>query len=331
MDLGGGARILVTGGAGFLGSALADALLALGCRVVVLDDLSNGLADNLPIGGDDRVILRVAKVGDPAAAELVEKEVARADGVFHLASPIGVLRAHAERLAVTRSILAAGLAVVDACRRHRKPLLYTSSSEVYGPGQLARIGEDSPVLFDLRPRWGYAASKAAVEHLVAGMHADESVPAWIVRPFNMSGARQRPTTGQVIPLFVDAALRGEALVIHDDGEQQRAFLHVEDAVAGLLSIARCADLRGRPVNLGGEEPVRIIDLAVMVQKAMGRPVAMVNRPSAAVFGEGFAVTRDRIPDTGLLRQATGWRPHRPVQHIVDDCVQHLRAQQAVAA
>ena len=270
-------------------------------------------------------------MGDRAVAELVEEEVAKADGVFHLASPIGVLRAHSERLAVTRSILAAGLAIVDACRRHRKPLLYTSSSEVYGPGQLAPIDEDSPVLFDLRPRWGYAASKAAVEHLVAGLHTDEGIPAWIVRPFNMSGARQRPTGGQVIPLFADAALRGEALVIHDDGEQQRAFLHVDDAVAGLLSVVRCADLRGRAVNLGGDEPVRIVDLAMMVQKAMGAPIAIVNRPSAAVFGAGFAVTRDRIPDTGLLRRTTGWRPHRTVQNTVDDCVEHLRALRAVAA
>jgi len=332
MDLGEDARILVTGGAGFLGSALVIALLARGCRVVVLDDLSNGLADNLPIGEHDgRLSLRVAKVGDPQTLGLVDEEVGRADGVFHLASPIGVLRAHSERLAVTGSILASGLAIVGACGRHRKPLLYTSSSEVYGPGQADPIGEDSPVLFDLRPRWGYAASKAAVEHLVAGLASDEDVPAWIVRPFNMSGARQRPTTGQVIPLFAAAALRGEPLVIHDDGEQQRAFLHVEDAVAGLMGVVRCPALRGLPVNLGGEKPVQIRELARLVQKAVGGSVAMVNRPSAAVFGKDFAVTRDRIPDTRRLRTATGWRPLRSVEETVDDCVEHLRTLQVEAA
>ena len=332
MDLGGGDRILVTGGAGFLGSALVVALLGRGCRVVVLDDLSNGVADNLPMREHEgRLSLRVVKVGDPQALDLLDDEVARADAVFHLASPIGVLRAHSERLAVTRSILTSGVAVVDACASHRTPLLYTSSSEVYGPGQAEPIGEDSPVLFDLRPRWGYAASKAAVEHLVSGLFADEGVPAWIVRPFNMSGARQRATTGQVIPLFAAAALRGEPLVIHDDGEQQRAFLHVEDAVAGLISIATCPALRGLPVNLGGEGPVQIRELARMVQKAVGGSVAMVNRPSAAVFGKDFAITRDRIPDTRRLRTETGWRPLRSIEETVDDCVGHLRTLCAEAA
>lgn len=332
MSLGEGSRILVTGGAGFLGSTLVDALLARGCRIIVIDDLSNGVADNLCLrDSDGRLALRVAKVGDDAAADLVDAEVARADAVFHLASPIGVLRAHSERLDVTRTIIASGMAVVDACRRHRKPLLYTSSSEVYGPGQTAPIGEDSPVLFDLRPRWGYASSKATVEHLVAGLFHDEGVPAWIVRPFNMSGARQRPTTGQVLPLFADAALRGEPLVLHDDGQQQRAFLHVQDAVAGLIAIASCPALRGLPVNLGGDEPVRIADLALMVQRAVGFPIGMVNRPSSLVFGEGFAVTRDRIPDTRRLRGATGWRPRHTVQETVDDCVMHLRMLRAEAA
>jgi UDP-glucose 4-epimerase len=187
------------------------------------------------------------------------------------------------------------------------------------------------VLFDLRPRWGYAAAKASVEHLVAGLFSDEGVPAWIVRPFNMSGARQRPTTGQVIPLFAAAALRGEPLVIHYDGEQQRAFLHVEDAVAGLIGIATSPALRGLPVNLGGDRPVRISDLARMVQNVVGGTVAMVNRPSSAVFGKDFAITRDRIPDTRRLRTATGWRPVRSIEDTVDDCVGHLRTLRAEAA
>ncbi|QKD05206.1 NAD-dependent epimerase/dehydratase family protein [Mesorhizobium loti] len=322
-------HVLVTGGAGFVGSALVDLLLARNCSVTVIDDLSNGSLHNLP-ASDPRLTIRTFRVGDPAFSAAVHDEVGQADAVFHLASPIGVQLAHKERFAVTSGILESGCAIVEACRLHRRPLLYTSSSEVYGSGRDRPITESDPVMTDLRPRWGYAAAKAAVEHLVAGLFFDFGIPTWIVRPFNMAGPRQRPATGLVLPVFVNAALRGEPLVVHDDGEQRRAFLHVADAAEGLLLIIQCRSLRGRPVNLGGSEAVQIGNLAKMVVEAAKSGAPIVMKPSNAVYGERFAVTYDRVPDTSLLTTMTGWRPLRSTKQTITDSIEHMRTQRVMA-
>ena len=322
-------HVLVTGGAGFVGSALVDMLLARNCSATVIDDLSNGLLRNLP-ASHPRLTIRTFRVGDPAYSAAVHEEVRLADAVCHLASPIGVRLAHNERFAVTSGILESGCAIVEACRVHRRPLLYTSSSEVYGSGRDRPITESDPVTTDLRPRWGYAAAKAAVEHLVAGLFFDFGIPTWIVRPFNMAGPRQRAATGLVLPVFVNAALRGEPLVVHDDGEQRRAFLHVNDAAAGLLLVMGCRLLRGRPVNLGGSEAVQIRNLAKMVVEATGTSAPITMKPSSEVFGDRFAVTYDRVPDTSLLTTVTGWRPLRSTKQAVVDCIEHMRIERAIA-
>ncbi|WP_292452434.1 NAD-dependent epimerase/dehydratase family protein [Mesorhizobium sp.] len=322
-------HVLVTGGAGFLGSALVDLLLARHCSVTVIDDLSNGLLSNLP-ASDSQLTVRTFRVGDPAFNASVRDEVGQADAVFHLASPIGVQRAHKERFAVTSGILESGCSIVEACRLHRRPLLYTSSSEVYGSGRDRPITESDPVMTDIRPRWGYAAAKAAVEHLVAGLLFDFGIPAWIVRPFNMAGPRQRSATGLVLPVFVNAALRGEPLVVHDDGEQRRAFLHVADAAEGLLLVMQCRSLQGRPVNLGGSEAVQIGKLARMVVEATETNAPIVMKPSNAVYGDRFAATYDRVPDTGLLTTLTGWRAVRSTKQTIMDCIEHMRTERVMA-
>jgi len=322
-------HVLVTGGAGFVGSALVDLLLARNCTVTVIDDLSNGMLRNLP-ASDPRLTIHTFRIGDPAYNAAIHDEVGLADAVFHLASPIGVQRAHKERFAVTSGILESGCAIVEACRVHRCPLLYTSSSEVYGSGRDRPITESDPVTTDLRPRWGYAAAKAAVEHLVAGLFFDFGIPTWIVRPFNMAGPRQRSATGLVLPMFVDAALRGEPLVVHDDGEQRRAFLHVADAAEGLLLVMQCRSLRGRPVNLGGSEAIQIRNLAKIVVDATATSAPIVMKPSSAVFGDRFAVTYDRVPDTSLLTTMTGWRALRSTKQTVVDCIEHMRTERAIA-
>lgn len=324
-----GSRVVVTGGAGFLGSTLVALLLKQGCRVVVLDDMSAGFLRNLPLDHPDLTV-RVGRIGATAFAAVLEEEIAAADAVIHLASPIGVRRAHVERYAVTRSILDSTGAVVDACLRCRCPLLFASSSEVYGAGQGQPISESASIVTDIRARWGYAAAKAACEHLVAALFHEFGVPAWIVRPFNMAGARQRASTGQVIPSFIAAALQGEPIVIHDDGNQRRSFLHVADAAEALILVMQSKALLGRPVNLGSNEAIRISELARLVVETVGTAVPIVRRPSAAVFGEGFAATRDRIPDIDLIRSVTGWQPTRTVRRAIADCVAHLGSARNVA-
>jgi UDP-glucose 4-epimerase len=329
VNLAEGTRVVVTGGAGFFGSTLVALLLERGCKVVVLDDLSTGVLRNLP-HDHPSLAIRIVRVGDPAFARLIDEEVAAAQAVFHLASPIGVFRAHAERFAVTRSIIDSSSAIAEACLRSRRPLLYTSSSEVYGAGQDQPISESQPVVTDIRPRWGYAAAKAAGEHLVAAMFHDFDVPTWIVRPFNIAGARQRVATGQVVPAFVFAALKGEPIIVHDDGNQRRSFLHVADAAEGLISIMESEALRGRPVNLGNTDSIRIGDLARLVGEVLGIPISIVKRPSQTVFGAGFAVTRNRIPDTRLLREATGWAPKRTMREAIADSVAYLESERILA-
>jgi UDP-glucose 4-epimerase len=145
------ARVVVTGGAGFLGSSLVSVLLDRGCHITVVDDLSNGSLRNLPAAAGKLNFVEMV-IGDASAADAFDREVAASDFVFHLASPIGVLRAHTDRFAVVQSILAAGSMVIDSCRRHRRPVLFTSSSEVYGPGRDRAISESDPIITDIRPR-----------------------------------------------------------------------------------------------------------------------------------------------------------------------------------
>lgn len=309
-----GQRIVVTGGAGFIGSHLVDALLALGCRVTVLDDFSAGRHNNL--APHAMLEIREARVGRDAILEAVHG----ANLVYHLASPIGVRRAHTERLAMVREILDASLSITQACEAARVPLLAISSSEIYGPGQAEAIDEEQPCGFAIAPRWGYATGKFALEQLCAGLANEAGLATWIVRPFNIAGPRQRPETGLCIAAFVAALQRGDVPEVHGDGSQRRAFLHVLDAVAALLLIPQSAALIGRPVNLGHDTGVSIRHVAERALALAGsakqpRYVAM-----ASVFGLGFADASIRVPTIARLTEATGWRPSRDLDSIIRDAL-----------
>ncbi len=319
--------VVVTGGAGFIGSTLVDRLLGRGCRVIVLDDLSNGELRNLPMAHPALSVHRVT-VGAPGSAAVLDDAVAAATLVVHLASPIGVGRAHAERFAVVQSILQSGIAVIEACRSHRRPMLMTSSSEVYGPGQLQPLSEDEPLRLGISPRWGYAAAKLALEHMAAGLFQEHGIPTWLVRPFNVAGPRQRPETGLVVATFVDAAVRGLPLVIHGDGSQTRAFLHVEDVAEALIRIVQCPLLAGRPVNLGGEQALSINEVAALVMQVSGAAVPIIHQSNHEVFGDGFVAAVTRVPDLGLLVSSTGWRPTRTAAQAIGDCYDARQARLA---
>jgi UDP-glucose 4-epimerase len=287
--------------------------------VTVLDDLGSGCLANLPRAHPGLVFHRVT-VGDPSAREVVEASVAAADLVIHLASPIGVGLAHSRRFFVVRNILAAGIAIVDACRRFRRPLVMCSSSEVYGPGSSRPIDESQPLILDISARWGYASAKLALEHLAAGLHIEDQIPTWIIRPFNVAGPRQRPATGLVVAAFVDAVRRGQSLSVHGDGSQKRAFLHVADAAEAILRISSCPALAGQPVNIGGVEAYSIVELAQLVIDVTGIPVPIVFRPVDSVYGSNFSSAGTRIPDIGLLHASTGWLPTRSTADAVRDCL-----------
>lgn len=306
---------MVTGGAGFIGSHLVEALLERAATVQVIDDLSVGDRANLPLG-HPRLALTVADVA--ANSRVVDPAIAAAGLVFHLAGPIGVPLAHSERYAVTAAILAGGLAVVEACRRYRRPLVVASSSEVYGPGGVAPLREDDPIAFGLAPRWGYAAAKFALEHLAVGLTEADGPPVWVVRLFNVVGPRQRPETGLCVAAFLEAARTGRPLTVHGDGSQQRGLLHVLDAVDGLLAIAGSDALAGSPVNLGNPQAVTIRELAELVISVTGRQVPIRFVPPETLFGPDFAATANRVPDIRRLQLATGWRPRRALRQVLQD-------------
>jgi UDP-glucose 4-epimerase len=317
-------RVLVIGGAGLIGSHLTDGLLASETRVTVVDNLSSGRLANLDLA---HAALRFANIdvgergqGNPGSP--LDVMVQAADFIYHLASPIGVARAHRNAFDTTKRILEDGLNVVAACLRHRKPVLYTSSSEIYGAGGDHALGEDEMAGFGLQPRWGYGAAKMAMEHLVAGLWREHGVPAWTVRFFNVVGPRQNAESGLVVSAFCKAALDGDALIVHGDGGDRRTFLHVLDAVSALLAIPGSPQLRGRSVNVGGLENISIKELAEMVVRLSGSG-RIVFKPYADVYGAAFAPVRDRRPKLDLLVSATGWRPRHTLEEAIIGCFQTM--------
>jgi UDP-glucose 4-epimerase len=288
-----------------------------------MDDLSGGTLDGLPV---DHPSFRFVQcdVGSNRDGGSVREAVHAADFVFHLASPIGVAEAHERAFETTSHILNAGINLVDKCRRSETPLLFASSSEIYGPGGSDRLWEEDCTRLDIRPRWGYAAAKFAIEHLVAGLVRDCGVPGWIVRLFNIVGPGQRPETGLIVPAFCAAALCGEPLIVHGDGSARRSFLHVDDAVTGLLAIVGSSSLRGRPVNLGGTETHTVQEVADCVVSAAGRGETR-HVPHEQVYGAGFAEAHERCPDLSLLFRHTGWRPRHNLAEAVQGCLETLRA------
>jgi UDP-glucose 4-epimerase len=313
---------LITGGAGFIGSHLCERLLERGVRVTVVDDLRSGDLNNLPLAAPGFSFEQLT-VGDPGAADRLERHVAESNFVFHLASPVGVALANEQPGATVTSILLSGIQLVSLCRNLGRPLLYASSSEVYGPSPPCPTSEECPLALSASPRFSYATAKLAVEHLVADLYRRDGVPAWIVRFFNVAGPRQRPDAG-VLAAFAADLIAGRHLRIHGNGDQTRSFLHVIDAAEGLIRIAECPALQGRAVNLGNERCTSIRELADRMLAECGRRELISYCSYGEVFGEQFVPVTQRSPDTRLLRESTGWSPQLSLSDIVRDCVQHAR-------
>lgn len=314
--------MLITGGAGFIGSHLVDSMLERGHRVHVVDDLRSGSLALLPFNSPHFSFEQLS-IGAPAAAERLEKCISECDFVFHLASPVGVSLVHEEPGATVSSIVQSGIQIVNLCRRFHRPLLYTSSSEVYGPNPPSPTAEDAPLTLASAPRFSYAVAKLAVEHLVAELHARHGVPGWIVRLFNISGPRQRPDAG-VVSGFAAELAAGRHLCIHGDGAQTRCFLHVRDAVEAIARLSETPALCGQPVNLGGESCISIRDLAMRMLAESGQRELLSYRSYEDALGSGFVPVVQRRPDTRLLRNATGWQPALSLSHIIRDTLEYAR-------
>ncbi|HEX5050793.1 MAG TPA: NAD-dependent epimerase/dehydratase family protein [Planctomycetota bacterium] len=317
-------RAVVTGGAGFIGSHLAEELLRRGDRVHVVDDLSTGRLANLAaVAGHPALQVTVASVAEPAVAA---RACAQADIVFHLAGVVGVRRLADEPLDVMQRNLRCTEVVAAAAAAARVPLLLTSSSEVYGDGPVP-FREQDPV----RPgateglRGGYACAKAMGEWLAFGHAAQIGLPVVVARLFNTVGPRQSGDHGMVLPRFVRQAVRGEPITVYGSGDQTRCFAHVEEVVRALADLAECPGAAGRVFNVGSAVETTVAGLAALVRQRAHSESVIQQVPFAEVFPSGFVDPPRRLPSLDRLRAAVGWVPARALVQIVDELLADARA------
>ena len=307
---------LITGGCGFIGSHLSEALLKQGHRVTVLDDLSTGKISNIEhLESDERFRMLVGSVTD---RQLVYEAVHGCDRVFHLASAVGV-RLIMERPVETIDTIVTGTQVVlEQANRYRKPLLLTSTSEVYGKSTAVPFEEDGDRLEGptTKHRWAYACAKALDEFLAMAYWKSSNLPVVVARLFNTVGPRQTGQYGMVIPNFVAQALTGDPLVIHGDGGQSRCFCHVLDVVQGLVDLMDCPEARGQVVNIGSTEEITIRELAGKVVEITGSSSEIKQVSYESVYGVGFEDMQRRVPNIAKVGRLIGWKPSRSLTDIL---------------
>jgi UDP-glucose 4-epimerase len=311
---------LVTGGAGFIGSHLVEALLAAGRRVVVLDDLSTGNVANLDRVRDHSALRLVLDsiANEKRLTELLDE----ADEVYHLAAVVGVRLVLEEPERTVETNVGPTGALLRHLEARPKPLFLASTSEVYGKNPKVPLAEDDDLVLGptTRSRWIYACSKAMDEYLALACHQRSGLPVVVGRFFNVVGPRQVGRYGMVLPRFVDQALAGGPLVVHDDGQQVRCFAHVADVVEGVQKLMACPAAVGRVFNLGSDVPVTIRGLAEAVIRAVDPGLAIEHVPYEQAFRPGFEDIRCRIPDLSRIRVTIGYRPRHGLEDIVHEVV-----------
>jgi nucleoside-diphosphate-sugar epimerase len=315
---------LITGGAGFIGSHLVEALLARGDRVTVVDDLSTGSISNLQ-GVRDHPQIRL--VLDTVANEhRLTPLVDEADEVYHLAAVVGVqlVLREPERTAST-NVDATEILLRRLAERPR-PLFLASTSEVYGKNPKSPLTEDDDMVLGppSKSRWVYACSKALDEYLALAWHQRTGLPVVIGRFFNVVGPRQIGRYGMVLPRFVDQALTGGPLVVYGDGQQVRCFAHVADVIQGILALMSSPKAAGQVFNLGNDTPVSIRDLAESVVRVVDPSLAIEHIPYEQAYPAGFEDIRCRVPDLTRIRQTVGYQPRYTLDDIVREVVDWKR-------
>jgi len=314
-------KVLVTGGAGFIGSHLTEALLARGHDLVVIDDESTGSVANLA-AVSDHPRLRYVR-GSVGNADLVRELVADVDEVYHLAAAVGVaLIARQPMETIERNIYPTELLLASLRSRvqrgERVRCFLASTSEVYGKNPKPVYREDDDLVFGptTRPRWSYGASKAIDEFLALASWRQHQLPVIVGRFFNVVGPRQTGAYGMVLPRFADAALAGRPLVVHDDGQQVRCFAHVSDVVRAVLALMENDAAVGRVFNIGSDQPVSILELARRVTALAESRSAIQFQSYRAAYDDDFEDVRRRVPDLTRLRETVAYEPRYDLDGIV---------------
>jgi len=318
-------RFLITGGAGFIGSHLCDALVGRGDEVLILDDLSTGLRENVaPLLQTGRAELVEGSVLDE---NLVRQLLSESDVCVHLAAVVGVHLVVEQPVETLLRNVRGADTLLSVTATLGKRVLFASTSEVYGKTAGAAIAEDADRVVGptSTARWNYATSKAFGEALALGYHRERGAENIVVRFFNTVGPRQTGKYGMVLPRFVRQAVSGTDVTVYGDGTQSRCFAHVFDSVEAMLRLLDTDAAVGRAVNIGRDSAISILDLARHVIARAGSDSVIRFVPYAEAYDEGFEELGRRKPDTALLQELTGWRPTRTIDEMIDDVIAHERS------
>jgi UDP-glucose 4-epimerase len=317
-------KILITGGAGFIGAHLAESLIAAGKEVAVMDDLSTGSLNNLASLRDNpRFQFIEGSVQDERAlAPLVE----RADFVYHLAAAVGVDLVVKRPVFTLEDNVQGTENVLAAAKKYRVGVLLTSTSEVYGKSAKENFHEDDDLLIGppTFTRWGYACSKLLDEFLAMAYWHEHNLPVFVVRLFNTVGPRQTGRYGMVVPRFVRQALRDEPITIHGDGRQSRCFCHVSDVVRALVELPGRERAVGQVYNIGSTEEVTILELARRVKLLTESRSELRLIPYEQAYAKGFEDMFRRVPSIDKIYQLMGWRPTHSLDEILRRMIEHER-------
>ena len=315
-------RALITGGAGFIGSHLADHLLDRGDQVVLLDDLSTGRLTNIEHLNDRTGAEFV--LGSILDAELIDEVASRVDAVFHLAAAVGVNLIVEKPLESLMTNIRGTETVIEMAHKYDKRLLVMSTSEIYGKNTSDSLSEDDDRILGspLKSRWSYSEAKAIDEILAYTYWREKGLETVIIRLFNTVGPRQTGSYGMVIPRFVGQALRNEPITIFGDGNQTRCFCHVGDVVEGLVALSEHPKAFGKVFNLGGGKEVSIRELAERVIELAGSQSSLEFIPYDAAYEAGFEDMERRVPNTTRAMQLVGFEPSASlddiIQSVIDD-------------
>lgn len=317
-------RVLITGGAGFIGSHLAERLAGRGDRVTLLDNLSTGSLENIEhLLGSGQVDFSLGNVQDRDA---VEKLVEEADFVVHLAAALGVKLILEKPVECIETNVTGTHIVLEAAARSRTPVLIASTSEVYGKSNKIPFCEDDDVVLGptRKSRWSYAASKMLDECLALSYWEEKHLPTIVARFFNTVGPRQNTRYGMVLPTFVQQALDELPITIHGDGRQSRCFCDVLDTVEAVTNLID-AEPFGEVVNIGSTHEVSIEDLARLVRQRVGSDSRILYTPYDEAYSRGYEDMQRRVPSVEKLHRLTGFRPKITLPEIIDRTAAHLRS------
>ena len=319
-------RVLITGGAGFIGSHLAEELLARGFSVTIIDDLSTGRFENIaPLTSHPNFRFAIDTITNEV---VMDRLVSECDLIFHLAAAVGVMLIVERPVHTIEANVMGTEAVLKTALRYRTKVLIASTSEVYGKGNTIPFREEDDVVLGAtsRSRWSYAASKMVDEFLGLAYYHEKHLPVTIFRLFNTVGPRQSGRYGMVIPRFVEHALKGETLPVFGDGQQSRCFLHVHDAVEAMIRLSETPDAVGKVFNVGATSEITIYDLAAKVAAmaaenlggAAPAPIDLI--PYDQAYAAGFEDMHRRVPDMSRIITLTGWEPTHSLEEILKDVI-----------